>query len=169
MVFIGIGGSSSSQILTITPPTNGTVSTSKGIICGTLGTNCSAAYANGETVELQVQAAPGFAFSTYTDDCAPGGRTIMRAARTCGATFAPIPEPAPPLMWQLTITQADGRHHRRPGRYRVRSPRFPVFDPVGRWHTGEAGRDAGSGIFLRQIHWGMCPRRGNTDDGAPYL
>ena len=85
----GIGFWPSGQLLTITKPTGGTISTT-GIVCGTRGADCSVKRTNGDPVELRPEADAGFAFVGYTGDCAPGGRTIMTAPRTCGATFAPV-------------------------------------------------------------------------------
>jgi serine/threonine protein kinase len=76
-------------LLTIKKPTGGTIVT-KGIRCGTDGSNCSASIVNGDPVELEVRPDKDFVFAGYTGDCAPAGRTLMLAARTCGATFSPV-------------------------------------------------------------------------------
>ncbi len=92
----------SGQLLTVSRPTGGTLS-GPGIRCGTLGSDCSARRADGETVELTAQADNGFVLRGYTGDCAPGGLMIMKSARTCGATFDRIE--APPAATQtLTIS-----------------------------------------------------------------
>ena len=75
--------------LTITKPTGGTI-VSKGIRCGTAGSACSTSVVNGEPVELEARPDQDFVFAGYTGDCAPAGRTLMLAARTCGATFSPV-------------------------------------------------------------------------------
>ena len=74
------------QLLTITKPEGGTVSAA-GIRCGTRGSDCSTTRPTGDGIELTPQADAGYTFVGYTGDCAPGGRTIMSAPRTCGATF----------------------------------------------------------------------------------
>jgi hypothetical protein len=74
-------------LLTITKPTGGTI-VSKGIRCGTGGSDCSTSAANGDAVEIEARPDRGFVFTSYTGDCAPGGRTLMLAPRTCGATFS---------------------------------------------------------------------------------
>ena len=74
-------------LLTITKPTGGTIVT-RGIRCGTDGSDCSTRVTNGEPVELETRPDKGFVFAGYTGDCAPGGRTLMLAPRTCGATFS---------------------------------------------------------------------------------
>jgi hypothetical protein len=84
-----MGWRPSGQLLTITKPVGGTISTA-GINCGTRGADCSAKRPNGDAIELRPEADAGFTFVGYTVDCAPGGRTIMTAPRMCGATFAPV-------------------------------------------------------------------------------
>jgi hypothetical protein len=76
----------SNLLLTITKPVGGTV-LAPGITCGTRGSDCSVSRPKGDPIELTPQADAGFTFVGYTGDCAPSGRTIMNAARTCGATF----------------------------------------------------------------------------------
>jgi hypothetical protein len=44
----------------------------------------------GDPIELTPEPDADFAFSGYTGDCAPGGRTIMSRPRTCGATFTKV-------------------------------------------------------------------------------
>jgi serine/threonine protein kinase len=107
-VFRLMGGFGPQRLqLTITKPTGGTIS-AKGIKCGTLGSDCSITPANGEPVELEVQPDAGFVFAGYTGDCAPAGRTLMLAARTCGATFSKVATPAAAVVQPLTITPPTG-------------------------------------------------------------
>jgi hypothetical protein len=88
--FYLIGGFGPQRLLlTITKPTGGTI-VSKGIRCGTAGSDCSASVVNGEPVELEARPDQDFVFAGYTGDCAPAGRTLMLAARTCGASFSPV-------------------------------------------------------------------------------
>jgi hypothetical protein len=72
--------------LTVTKAAGGTIS-APGIRCGTAATDCVTTLEKGAGVELQVEADKGFRFVGFTGDCAPGGRTVMNAARTCGAQF----------------------------------------------------------------------------------
>jgi serine/threonine protein kinase len=92
----------SGQLLTITKPDGGTISAA-GIRCGTRGADCSVNRPNGDTIELTTEADAGFTFVGYTGDCAPGGRTIMTAARTCGATFVQGASPTAVATQVLTI------------------------------------------------------------------
>jgi len=85
----GIGFGPSGPLLTITKPAGGTLSTA-GINCGTRGSDCSIKRPNGDPVELRPEPDTGFTFVGYTGDCAPAGRTLMTAPRTCGATFVPV-------------------------------------------------------------------------------
>jgi hypothetical protein len=91
LIWLGMGLRSSGQLLTITKPVGGTISTA-GITCGSRGADCVAKRPNGDAIELRPEADAGFTFVGYTGDCAPGGRTIMTAPRICGATFAPVAE-----------------------------------------------------------------------------
>ena len=72
--------------LTVTKPAGGTISAGA-IRCGTAASDCSATLPQGASVEFQVEADTGFRFAGFTGDCAPGGRTLMNSARTCGARF----------------------------------------------------------------------------------
>jgi hypothetical protein len=72
--------------LTIAKPTGGTI-IGPGIRCGTAGSACVGRYAQGVSVTLKPQAEKGYAFAAFTGDCAPSGKTVMNAARTCSATF----------------------------------------------------------------------------------
>ena len=98
----------SGQLLTITKPDGGTI-TSKGITCGTGGSNCSTTHSDGDSVELEAKADDGFAFSGFTGDCAPTGRTAMTGPRTCGATFEAIGKGGPVgAVWTLQIKAPKG-------------------------------------------------------------
>jgi hypothetical protein len=89
---------------TIARPVGGTIRAT-GITCGTSGNDCSTNFARGETIELIPQPDTGYKFVGYTGDCAPAGRTVMSAARTCGATFEPEPiAPAAAPTQTLTIS-----------------------------------------------------------------
>ncbi len=100
---IRFGFAPSGQLLTIVKPTGGTL-TAAGVRCGTQGSDCSVTRPRGEAIELTPEPDAGFAFTGYTGDCAPGGRTIMSAARTCGATFTKAETAAPAVATQpLTI------------------------------------------------------------------
>jgi hypothetical protein len=92
----------SGHSLTMTRPEGGTVSAS-GIDCGTAGSDCTATFADGETVALRAEPDAGFTFGEFTGDCAPSGRATMTAARSCGATFVPVPEEAATSAHLLTI------------------------------------------------------------------
>ncbi len=74
------------QLLTIAPPTGGTV-ISVGIMCGTRGKQCSSNLQEGMQVKLEGWADQGFTFRGFTGDCNQHGETMMSAPRTCGATF----------------------------------------------------------------------------------
>jgi esterase/lipase superfamily enzyme len=84
----------SGRTLTITKPANGTL-VGDGINCGTAGSDCSVNLSEGEQVILEARADGGYVFASFTGDCAPMGRTVMNAARTCGAAFEPAPPVAP--------------------------------------------------------------------------
>jgi hypothetical protein len=90
-----------SWVLTITPPTGGTIQAAGDIECGALGSRCSSTLPEGVPVKLYARADTGYSFLQFTGDCAPNGETTMSAARTCGASFAQAavvnasPGPAP--------------------------------------------------------------------------
>src|SRR5262249_46025923 len=89
--------------LTISKPEGGTVVADGGILCGAIGSICSADIPNGAPVTLHAQAADGYAFEQFTGDCPAAGDMTMTSAKTCGASFAktaggpavtrPIPDP----------------------------------------------------------------------------
>ncbi|MGC4085959.1 MAG: hypothetical protein QM736_28480 [Vicinamibacterales bacterium] len=93
--------------LTLTKPTGGTI-VGGGLECGSRGENCTATLGEGEAVELQAVADSGFVFTSFTGDCAPTGRMMMTAARTCGATFQQVSSATPGVSWPLTITKPTG-------------------------------------------------------------
>jgi len=72
--------------LTIAKPAGGTI-VGPGIRCGAAGSACVGRYGQGVSVTLTHQAEKGYVFTAFTGDCAPSGRTVMNAARSCGATF----------------------------------------------------------------------------------
>lgn len=86
-----------SWTLTIAKPTGGTIVAAGGVLCGSLGANCSATIPDGAPVNLHVEPDSGFALVAYTGDCAPNGETTMSAARSCSATFAPTGAKAEPV------------------------------------------------------------------------
>ncbi|MFI4942836.1 MAG: Calx-beta domain-containing protein, partial [Burkholderiales bacterium] len=81
------------HVLTIAPPSNGTVTSGDGFItCGSGGSACSHAYDEGSVVVLSTTANLGFVRTGWTGDCAGSGATCtltMDQAHTAGATFAP--------------------------------------------------------------------------------
>jgi Divergent InlB B-repeat domain len=95
------------QLLTLTKPSGGTIA-GGGLECGTGGSDCSAAFREGERVELVGRADEGYAFSGFTGPCAPSGRILMSEARTCGATFERASVQITPVTWPLTITKPSG-------------------------------------------------------------
>ncbi|MPZ20812.1 MAG: protein kinase [Luteitalea sp.] len=97
----------SGRLLTITRPVGGTVSAS-GINCGTVGSDCTGTFTDGQTVALNAEPDPGFALGEFTGDCAPNGRATMTAPRSCSATFVPIPEETPISAQLLTIVPPEG-------------------------------------------------------------
>ena len=76
--------------LTVTPPTNGTI-TAAGINCGTGGADCLEAYDYGTAVALTATPASGFQLDGWTGACTGTGAcsVAMTQARTVGATFGP--------------------------------------------------------------------------------
>jgi hypothetical protein len=73
--------------LTITKPTGGTIIGAGGILCGTLGTTCTADIPNGQPVTLHFEADAGYTFLAFTGECSANGEATMTSAKTCGATF----------------------------------------------------------------------------------
>jgi hypothetical protein len=74
------------ETLTVTRPDGGTIE-GDGIQCGTQGSQCTATPSRGATVQLRALADDGFVFAGFTGDCAPAGRAVMDAARSCGGAF----------------------------------------------------------------------------------
>ena len=107
VVLFRLMGGPAGYELTITKPTGGSI-LSRGVSCGTLGSDCTVTRPDGESVELQAQPDEGFVFAGYTGDCADGGRTIMSEARTCGARFDRIPEASKAVQLALTIMPPKG-------------------------------------------------------------
>jgi serine/threonine-protein kinase len=91
-----------SWALTITRPTGGTI-LGDGIKCGTAGAECTAKHAAGYAVTLKYQADAGHTFGQFTGDCSPAGKTVMTAARICGATFVKAAPAAPAAPVMLTV------------------------------------------------------------------
>ena len=74
--------------LTVTPPTNGTI-TGGGLNCGTGGAVCSSVHDAGTIVALTATPDAGFGLSAWTDACTGTGpcSVTMNAAKTVSATF----------------------------------------------------------------------------------
>jgi hypothetical protein len=79
--------------LSITKPTGGTVIGAGDILCGTLGSNCSADVPSGAPVTLRFEADSGYTFSQFTGDCGANGEMTMTGAKTCSAIFTPTSTP----------------------------------------------------------------------------
>jgi Divergent InlB B-repeat domain len=80
------GGNSPNELLTIAPPTGGTV-VAEGIKCGSQGKECSTNRPRGSHLKLLAWADKGFTFQGFTGDCTQSGEAHMIAPRTCGAMF----------------------------------------------------------------------------------
>ncbi len=81
-------------ILTITPPSNGTINSKDGVIA--CGTNCTGNYALNKKVTLTATPNIGYTFTGWTGDCVgnkPTCTVAMATNKTIGATFAPIQYP----------------------------------------------------------------------------
>jgi serine/threonine protein kinase len=153
--------SPSGQLLTITKPMGGTIS-SAGIRCGTNGSDCSTTLAIGEPVELETEADEGFAFSGFTGDCAPAGRVVMTVPRTCGAGFEKVSEPSSAgALWPLTIIAPKGGTIMAAGDIQCGtagsncSANLPVGVPVQLYVQSDSGY-----AFLN--YTGECAPTGNT-------
>jgi predicted Ser/Thr protein kinase len=98
------GGAPAAQswALTITRPTGGTILGDR-IKCGTAGAECGSKYPAGYAVTLRHQADAGHTFGEFTGDCSPAGKTVMTAARACGATFVKAAPAAPAAPVILTV------------------------------------------------------------------
>jgi serine/threonine protein kinase len=73
--------------LTIQKPVGGTIVAAGGIVCGTLGSTCTATLPDGLPVSLTFESDAGRQFAAFTGDCTSSGETTMTGARTCGASF----------------------------------------------------------------------------------
>jgi hypothetical protein len=148
------------QLLTITKPMGGTISSS-GIKCGTRGSDCSTTLATGEPVELEAVADEGFAFSGFTGDCAPTGRIMMTLPRTCGAAFEMLSKTAPAAVWPLTITPPKGGTILAAGDIQCGTldSRCSANIPDGAPVTLHAQADPG---FTFLTYTGECAPTGNT-------
>jgi len=104
------------ELLTIARPEGGTIE-GDGIQCGTQGSQCTAKAGHGATVGLRALADAGFVFAGFTGDCAPAGRTVMTAARSCGASFVRESQPSPANAGEqlLTIDRPTGGTIEGPG------------------------------------------------------
>ncbi len=80
------GGNSPVELLTIAPPSGGTV-VAEGIKCGSQGKECSTNRPRGSHLKLAPWADKGFTFQGFTGDCTQSGEAHMIAPRTCGAMF----------------------------------------------------------------------------------
>jgi len=82
--------------LTVTPPTNGTI-TASGINCGTGGVDCLEAYDYGTAVPLTATPATGYQLDGWTGACTGTGAcsVAMTQARTVGPRSAPAATPSP--------------------------------------------------------------------------
>lgn len=80
-------------LLTIMKPAGGSIVGPSDILCGTLGTACSANIPSGAPVSLHPQSDAGYTIVSFTGDCSPQGETTMTGARTCGATFTQTSTP----------------------------------------------------------------------------
>ena len=91
-----------SVTLTVTPPTNGTIS-GTGIACGTGGNDCSEAYDYGTVVPLTATPDSGYTFGGWTGACTGTGActVTMTAARSVAASFTPTS-----VSYTLTVTKA---------------------------------------------------------------
>ena len=79
-------GAATMELLTIAPPTGGTV-VAEGIKCGSQGKECSSNRPHGSQLKLIAWADKGFTFQGFTGDCTQSGEANMLAPRTCGAMF----------------------------------------------------------------------------------
>ena len=88
--------------LTVTPPTNGTIS-GTGIACGTGGNDCSEAYDYGTVVPLTATPDSGYTLGGWTGACTGTGActVTMTAARSVAASFTPTS-----VSYTLTVTKA---------------------------------------------------------------
>ena len=76
--------------LAIDKPTGGTLVSAAGILCGTLGSLCTAHLPDGVPVALKAVADTGRQLSQFTGACAGSGETILTADSACGAIFTRV-------------------------------------------------------------------------------
>jgi hypothetical protein len=79
--------------LTITKPEGGTIVGDGGILCGVLGSICSADIPSGAPVTLTANAAEGYVSGALNGDCPAAGDMTMTSAKTCGAVFIKTDRP----------------------------------------------------------------------------
>ena len=120
--------------LTITKPSGGTIVGAGGILCGTLGSNCSADVPNGAPVALHFEADSGYTFLAFTGECSASGEMTMTSAKTCSATFAPTSTPVANVVPSGPVGPARPRRAREeattPSPKVVAPPTVPVAPPV---------------------------------------
>ena len=80
----------------------------------------------------------GSLFAGYTGDCAATGRTLMTDARTCGATFDPIPDVPAAAARGAHDQPAKGRHDPRVRRHSLRHAGLRVHGELPDGSSGEA-------------------------------
>jgi TonB family protein len=76
--------------LAIDKPVGGTLVSAGGILCGTLGSLCTAHLPDGAPVALKAVADSGHQFSQFTGTCAGRCETFMTVDRACGAIFTRV-------------------------------------------------------------------------------
>jgi serine/threonine protein kinase len=106
-VYVAFTTMGSGQMLTITKPEGGTLS-SPGITCGTNGSSCTKKLAKGAVVQLRADPDDGYTFKSFTGACAPNGLTTIDGPQTCGAIFAKVEAVKPVPTFTLTVVKATG-------------------------------------------------------------
>jgi serine/threonine protein kinase len=95
--------------LSVVKPTNGMIVGPGGLRCGSLDASCSVRYPEGTEVTLAAYPDQNFAFRGFTGDCGAKGDTVMKGARTCGATFVAEQKAARPSPVGPTIRDSQPR------------------------------------------------------------